>query len=601
MLMVVGLFPTGAVAADPPTLPYGTPDPNDPRVGLGAGFDDAEIVSWNIERIGRFDKRDGIFFDPNAIGSISWANSDISFTGNYVIAGNFSGFQIHDISDPTNPTPVTQVLCPGGQGDTNVYGDLLFLSVEETRGRIDCGTTPPTSAERFRGVRIFDISDIRNPVQVAAVQTCRGSHTNRLVEDPNDPEHVYIYVQGTSSVRSGTELEGCANPSKSSPDFNETSSRYRIEVIKVPLARPEDSAVVNEVRLFADEETGRIDGLWPGGNHGPGTQSTSETDACHDITAFPAIGLAAGACEGNGILIDISDPANPKRIDVVSDPNYAYWHTANFSNDGTKIVFTDEWGGGTQARCRASDPLSWGADSVYDIVQTEDGPKMEFRSHWKMPAVQTSSENCVAHQLNILPIPNRDVFVQGWYQGGISLVDFTDSENPFEMGYWDQGPIDASRLTLGGFWSAYWYNGHVYGPEIARGFDVFDLQPSEFLTQNEIDAAKEVQQEYHNAMAWVPYEWDATFALARATVDQIVRDDDMTEGMEGKIRNALDMAEQFLAMPKKHNVALSHFDRAVHLLLWQADVIEGKDKPNQGDAERLRALADTISELKANS
>ncbi len=592
-LMVVSVLPAVASAQE-------FPDPDDPRVGLGAGYNDAETASWNLEHIGRFRKEDGGFFDPNSLGSFAFAGSDLSFTGNYAIAGNFAGFQIHDISDPANPTKVTEVLCPGGQGDTTVYGNLLFFSVEETRGRLDCGTTNPTPEERFRGVRIFDISDILNPVQVAAVQTCRGSHTHRLVEDLNDPEHVYIYVNGTAGVRAGSELAGCANPSTSSPDFNETSSRYRIEVIKVPVNNPAAAAVVNEVRLFADAD-GRINGLWPGGNHGPGTQSTSATDACHDITAYPEIGLAAGACEGNGLLIDISDPANPKRIDAVTNPTFAYWHSANFSNDGETVMFTDEWGGGTSPRCRATDRLSWGANAIFTIDRSGDTPKLEFQSYYKMPAVQTNQENCVAHQANILPVPGRDIVVQGWYQGGISMFDMTDPANPYEIAFFDRGPISPTSAILGGFWSGYWYNGNVYGGEIARGFDAFEVLPSEHLTQNEIDAAKTVQLAEHNAMAMRMYQWEPTFALARATVDQIVRDDDMTEGMEGKIRNALDMAEQFLAMPKKHNVALSHFDRAVHLLLWQADVIEGKDKPNQGDADRLRDLADKILDLKAAS
>ena len=265
----------------------------------------------------------------------------------------------------------------------------------------------------------------------------------------------------------------------------------------MPLKNPEKAAIVARPRIFADATTGAIAGLWPGGDHGPGTQRTSTTNQCHDITVMPEAGLAAGACSGNGILMDISNPEKPVRLDHVADKNFAYWHSATFNNDGTKVIFTDEWGGGTRPRCRASDSLNWGADAIFDIV---DG-KLQFKSYYKMPAAQSDTENCVAHNGSLIPVPGRDIMVQGWYQGGISVFDFTDSAHPVEIAYFDRGPIDAKNLITGGYWSAYWYNGHIYGAEIARGIDVFRLTPSEVLSENELAAANLVRFEEFNSAA----------------------------------------------------------------------------------------------------
>lgn len=493
-------------------------EPEDPRVGLDPGWLDAETAIRNLEHLAHHDKPEG-FVDPANPGSFAFVTSDLAFSGDNAFVGNFHGFNIYDISDPTNPTIVTNVICPGGQGDVSVHGDLLFMSVEESRARVDCGTDP-TVGTRFQGVRIFDISDVANPVQVATVQTCRGSHTHSLVADPDDSENVYVYVSGTAGVRPAATLAGCNN----NPAAGENPSRWRIEVIKVPLAAPAAAAVVSGPRLFTDPATGAIDGLQnapqtplhPSGSPwGP----TPITDACHDITTFPEIGLAAGACEGNGILIDISDPENPVRIDEVADPNFAYWHSATLSNDGTKVIFTDEWGGGTGARCRVTDQPEWGADAIFDIV---DG-QMQFASYHKLPVPQTVQENCVAHNGSLVPVPGRDILAQAWYQGGISLIDFTDSANPVEIAFFDRGPISPTALVLGGFWSAYWYNGNIYGSEIARGFDVFGLLPSEHVSEAEIAAAREVQQTEFNAQHQAAFTWEPSFAVARARFDQLVR------------------------------------------------------------------------------
>jgi LVIVD repeat len=504
----------------------------DPRIGLGAGWLDAESAILNLEQVAHHDKPAG-FVDPASPGSFAFVTSDLAFSGDHAFVGNFHGFNIYDISDPANPAIVTNVVCPGGQGDVSVHGNLLFMSVEESRAREDCGTDP-TVGTRFQGVRIFDISDINNPRQVKTVQTCRGSHTHSLVTDPADDDNVYVYVSGTATPRPATTMPGCNDV----PPTGDNPARWRIEVIRVPLAAPQTAAIVSEPRLFTDPATGRIDGLQnapPTPNHPSGMPwgPTPITDACHDITSFPELGIAAGACEGNGILIDISDPANPVRIDEVSDPNFAYWHSATLSNDGTKVVFTDEWGGGTAARCRPTDQPQWGANAIFDVV---DG-QMQFRSYYKLPVPQTLQENCVAHNGTLIPVPGRDIMSQAWYQGGISLVDFTDSANPVEIGFFDRGPINATSLTLGGFWSGYWYNGHIYGSEIARGFDVFRALPSNHLSAAEVQAAEEVQFDEFNAQHQPLITWAPSFAVARARFDQLART--CTSTVEGQHRGPL--------------------------------------------------------------
>ncbi len=476
----------------------------DPRVRLKAGFRDAGEAAFNLEKVTTLENPRG-FFDPKAPagipippertptdkkdeddpmqrpGLLSFANTDLAFGKDVVIEGSYHGFNSFNVEDPQHPQLLGSVVCPGGQGDISIYGNLLFMSVEENRGRLDCGLqgiAETKSKERFRGVRIFDISDLRMPKQVAAVQTCRGSHTHTLVNDPDDKGNLYVYASGTGSVRPKEELAECSDAT-----MDPETALFSIDVIQVPLAHPENARVVSRPRIFADPKTGAVAGLWKGGDHGPGTQDTYETNMCHDITVYPEIGLAAGACSGNGILIDISDPSKPFRIDQVTDPTFAYWHSATFNNDGTKVLFTDEWGGGGRARCRASDPKNWGADAIFDIVDR----KMQFRGYFKMPAPQTEQENCVAHNGSLIPVPGRDIMVQAWYQGGISIFDFTDSSKPVEIAFFDRGPIDEKQMILGGYWSAYWYDGYIYGTEIARGLDVLKLLPSDHLTANEID------------------------------------------------------------------------------------------------------------------
>ncbi|WP_353826894.1 hypothetical protein [Agromyces sp. SYSU T0242] len=517
---------------------------DDPREGLAPGLFDAGMATSNVDllsstpKVSPFD----VFF-----------NSDLAFTGDFAIGGSYAGFQVYDVSDPASPSLRGTFVCPGGQGDVSVYGDLLFMSVEQSSGRIDCGTQgAPGSVnpDRFRGVRIFDISDIDNPVQLPGVQLCRGSHTHTLVTDPNDPDNIYVYNSGTSSVRSPLELEGCENAALTTEPVTEGNpTQWRIDVIQVPLAAPETAEVVNQPRIFTDEETGAFNGLQntlPGSAQHPSGaiySPTPNTNTCHDITAYPELGIAAGACQGNGILLDITDPANPVRTDAVSDPNFSYWHSATLSNDGTKVVFTDEWGGGGGARCRETDHPEWGADAIFDIVDGE----MQFASYYKLPAVQTTTENCVAHNGSLVPIPGRDVMVQAWYQGGLSIWDFTDSANPVEIAYLDRGPITEGFLTLGGYWSTYWYNGNVFGSEIARGFDSVALTPSMYLSANEIAAAGEIQLDEFNAQMQTMLVHAPSFALSRAFVDQAERDGSLSGNALKQVRKAIDQAEKLAA------------------------------------------------------
>jgi uncharacterized protein (DUF305 family) len=504
---------------------------DDPRAGLTGGLYIADEAISNLELVASLKKPVG-FFDPDnpeEKGSedlsednenktteqiskslrspmLSFSNTDMAFKDDLLVAGSYHGFNMYQIDSNGVPNLITSVVCPGGQGDVSIVEHLLIMSVEEIRSRIDCGREGvgrDASPERFRGIRIFDISDVKNPVQVGIVQTCRGSHTHSVVSGPDENGKIIVYNSGTGSVRDEEELETCIG---NIPGDNRTAL-FRIDVIEIPIDNPSQAKIVSSPTVFADPETGSLAGLWRGGDHGDDTQDTNRTDQCHDITVFPSLNIAAGACSGNGILFDITDPYNPKRLDVVTDVGFAYWHSATFNNDGTKVIFTDEWGGGGRARCRAWDPLDWGADAIYDIIDN----KLVFKSHYKMPAPQLETENCVAHNGSIIPIPNRDIFVQAWYQGGISVVDFTDSSNPQEIAYFDRGPILEDILITGGYWSSYYYDGYIYGTEITRGLDVFKLVPSEYLNKEEIELAAKaipiIGPNVFNPQQQIPLTW----------------------------------------------------------------------------------------------
>jgi len=608
-----------------PPLPAGMTgaDANDPRSKLKPGLYDAGEAAMGMKHIlllkkpgpfqlGADDPSDpkvqntlGALGVPNAamipkpfqmvMAQLAFANTDLAFKGKHLFMGNFYGVNIYDISDPAKAKLLTSMVCPGGQGDVSIYKNLMFMSVEMPNGRTDCGIQgfppgpppaemkgPPMPApnkDRFRGVRIFDISDISSPKQVAAVQTCRGSHTHTLVVDPKDKKNVYIYVSGTSFVRQSEELAGCSGET---PDKDPNTALFRIEVIKVPMAAPQNAKVVSSPRVFMDPRTGVLNALSSGGTHGKdGLEKPTDSDQCHDITAYSQIGLAAGACSGNGILLDIRDPANPKRIDAVNDPNYAYWHSASFSNDGSKVVFTDEWGGGMGARCRLTDPNVWGANAVFHLKDN----KLKFAGYYKMPAAQSDTENCVAHNGSLVPVPGRDIKVQAWYQGGISVMDFTDANHPVEIAYFDRGPIDPKMLVLGGDWSAYWYNGHIYASEIARGLDIFELTPSKFLTQNEIDAAKSVQVAELNVQNQQRIDWPNKLVVAKAYLDQLERTQALPAERITEIRNAIQSAEAS---------NLNRSDRA-KLRGFARSLREGAGTTtNALDSKRMTAMAEIL-------
>jgi hypothetical protein len=527
---------------------------DDPRVGLKAGIYDAGEAASGLQLL-TLVRKPGAFIPPPAPepapgtpaargAGLTYANSDLAFSGKYAFMGNFYGITIYDVENPSAAKLITTIVCPGGQGDVSVYKNLLFMSVEGG-GRIDCGTqgiplpagyvaparpapgaprTPPPpvppSPERIRGVRIFDISDITHPKQVGLIQNCRGSHTHSLLVDPKDPNDVYVYIAGTAPSRSPLELEGCSAGGADDP----TTANFTIVVVKVPLAHPDQAKVINSPRIFSDPETGKMNGLVSADVHNEHA-APRPTTGCHDITIDSYLGLAAGACAGNGILLDIKDPANPKRIEAVSDPNFSFWHSANFSNDGTKLIYTDEWGGGTQPRCRASDPMNWGADTIFDLSKSG---KLTLDSYYKMPAPQTEQENCVAHNGSLIPIPGRDLLIQAWYQGGVSVMDFTDAHHPVEIAYFDRGPIDPAKMEIGGEWSAYWYNGYVYASEIARGLDVLKLAPNKFITQNEIDAANQVHFDTLNVQNQPHIVYPQTLLTAKAYLDQLARGESLS-------------------------------------------------------------------------
>lgn len=594
----------------------------DPRVGLAAGFQDAESAIHNLTLLNALPKPAG-FFDPAnpaglplddgdaeelddaasktelAEGSeetdseaskrpslLDFANTDLAFFDDVMVAGSYHGFNIYDISTPANPELISSVVCPGGQGDVSVVGDLLIMSVEQTRGRLDCGlegVAEDVSEERFRGLRIFDISDLAVPRQVGAVQTCRGSHTHSVVSV--DDERIIVYNSGISRVRDGEELAGCSDES---PWKDEQTALFRIDVIEVPIQEPHKARIIHSPGVFADPESGFLAGLWERGDHGPRTQTTNETNHCHDITVFPSLNLAAGACSGNGIIFDITDPINPTRLDEVVDAGFAYWHSATLNNDGTKVLYTDEWGGGTRPRCRASDPLTWGANAIYNIVDNE----LVFGGYFKMPAPQSDKENCVAHNGSLVPVPGRDIMAQAWYQGGLSIFDFTDPANVVEIGFFDRGPISDKHLVTGGYWSTYWYNGHIYGTEIVRGIDVFDLVPSEHLTANEIEAAKMAQMgDLFNPQTQTSVTWPVHPVIAHAYADQLVRYQQLSSDERSTLGALLDQVESLMSSGQGDAGLTSA------LTGWAEQARAMVDRPDPRVFQSARGLADTLEAL----
>jgi len=611
-LFVIGLLAASACAttssspasgpAPSATMPSPSPDP---RVGLRAGWYDAGEALWNLHLVSSTPPS-AKFIDPTTPGSPALWNSDLAFVRNYAIQGNFSGYQVWDIANPAKPTLASSYICPGSQSDVSVFRNLMFVSHESTAGRVDCGIqgfspTDTVTKDRARGIRIFDITNIASPRMLTIVQTCRGSHTHTVVDDPKDKDNVYIYVSGSAGVRSAAELEGC---SALPPAADSNSALFRIEVIKVPLAHPEQAAIVSSPRIFGDlteparhAETpadiaaraaaaagrGGAGRGGAGGGGGAGAAAAGPRPGpsqCHDITVYPAIGRAGGACGGYGLLLDISDVSHPKRIGAAADSNFSFWHSATFNNDGTKVLFTDEWGGGTAPRCRVTDKPEWGANAIFTL----SGNQMTFQSYYKIPAAQTATENCVAHNGSLIPIPGRDVMVQGWYQGGISIFDWTDAAHPVEIAYHDRGPLDAAKLLTGGHWSSYWYNGYIISSEIARGLDIFELTPSMMLTQNEIDAAKLVHMDYLNVQDQPKLVWPAHFAVARAYLDQLMRSNGLPSTRISAVRAELARAEHLSGLPRRDALAALSGQLST-------DMVASTDRA------KVRMLANVVGEL----
>ncbi len=604
----------------------------DPREGLTAGLYDAGQAAMNMKLVQTMRQPEGMFDpSPNA-GGLNYANSDLAFGGDgkLAIQGNFHGLIFYDISNPAATKLQTVIVCPGGQGDVSVWGHLAFMSVESP-GRLDCapptpgggrggrgaapaapapaaatGAAPATPAngggaggrgtapadpDRMYGVRIFDITDPMKPKQVAGVQTCRGSHTHSIAVDPDDKANIYIYVSGTSGVRSPGEKAGCI----SDPNDPKTST-YGIDVIKVPLAHPELAAVVNHAYIFADANTGQLASLF-GRRQGTGEPSPNPTNGCHDVTSYPFAGLLGGACAGNGLLLDIHDVAHPKRLDDVADAAFSFWHSATFNNDATKLLFSDEWGGGTQPMCQSFDPPMWGGDAVYNIQGSGAGRHLHFEGYFKMPAWQTAMENCVAHNGGLVPVPGRDIMSQAFYQGGATVFDFTDPAHIKEIAFFDRGPINSSRLVTGGYWAVYYYNGFLYGSEIARGLDVFQLTPSQYLSQNEIDAAKLATREGcgatsdFNVQCQPHYVWPASFVVARAYLDQLTRDKALPQERADALSAAMKQVED--ASGSARTTAKTNLESLAAALVKDAASAPAVD------AARMRACASTIQKHDA--
>ncbi|MBL0173310.1 MAG: hypothetical protein IPP90_22010 [Gemmatimonadaceae bacterium] len=580
------------------------PTGKDARNGLKSGVLDAGMAAEGMKLVSFTPK--SAEFDTTR--GLTFVNSDLAFRGNYVYQGNFAGFSIWDVSNPAKPVKAAAVSCITSQGDPSIYGNLLFISAEGGGNRNDCGKGGVKDPkDHMAGVRIFDVSDPRNPKLVKNVQTCKGSHTHTIVPSPKDKGVIYLYVSGSQGTRPETEMAGC----KSGTDAADTTnSLYRLDVIKVPLASPEKSEVVTGARIFTGMEPAPRRAGAGAGRGGRGADPAAGPPPaptgprnCHDVSVYPEKHLLAGACGSYGILVDISNPEKPIRLDAVADTNFSLWHTAVFSNDGSKVVFTDEWGGGTSPNCQAGNMLEMGGNTTLTITKAK---KMKQGAYFKIPTAQTAQENCVSHNGALVPVPGRDIMVQGWYQGGVDVIDFTDPNKPFELAFFDRGPIDAppmvdagppgaagtaappARGTIGGSWGAYYYNGMIYSSELARGMDILELTPSDKLSANEIAAAKLIKLDQFNPQSQPKIVWPAAFPVVRSYLDQLVRNNGLAAARTSAIGSALDAAE-----------AQSGAARRASLTKLAAAVT--KDAAGAKDAARVTTMAAAIKALAAAS
>jgi hypothetical protein len=573
------------------------PDPKDPRSNLKPGRDDAGEAARNM-RLVSFTPKPAEF---DTARGLTFINSDLAFKDKHVYQGNFSGFMIWDVSDPAKPKVVSVVSCVTSQGDPSIYGNLLFISAEGGANRNDCakgGVRDPK--DHMAGVRIYDVSDPARPRLVKNVQTCKGSHTHTIVPHPRNKDVIYIYVSGSQAARPDSVLPGCRN---GTDPADVTNSLFRLDVIKVELKRPERAEVVTGARIFtgldpAPRAASRQRPAARGDSTRPAPMPTGPRN-CHDVTAYPAMKLLAGACGSYGLLVDISNPEKPVRLDARTDTNFSLWHTAVFSNDGKKVVFTDEWGGGTSPMCQANSMMEMGGNTILTVDRAK---KYKQHAYFKIPAVQTAQENCVSHNGGLIPVPGRDIMVQGWYQGGVSVMEFTDPDHPQELAYFDRGPIDAppgvdvpitapaegrgrgNRGTTGGSWGAYYWNGMIYSSELDRGFDILELEPSDQLSKNEIEAAKLVRLAEYNPQSQPRIEWPAAFPVVRSYLDQLVRGNGLAAERTIAIASALDAAEQQSGRTRRD---------ALNALAKQVD----RDVAGAKDPERVKSMSAAMKAL----
>lgn len=577
--------------ASAPLMAQTYPSANDPRNGLKAGLHDAGQALKGMALVSA-PKKAAVF---DTLRGLTFVNSDLAFKGNLVYQGNFAGFSIWDVSTPSAPKMVSAVACITSQGDPSIYGNLLFISAEGAGNRNDCakgGVTNP--ADHMAGVRIYDVSNPAAPRLITNVQTCKGSHTHTLIPSKTDRNVVYVYVSGNQGARPATELAGCKN---GGDPADESNSLYRLDVIKVDVRKPQEAAVVTGARIFT--------GLGPAparGGRARSPRALSGADSammpqmasagprnCHDVTAYPEMNLLAGACASHGLLVDISNPEKPVRLDAAADTNFSLWHTAVFSNDGKKVVFTDEWGGGTSPNCQAIHPLEMGGNTTLVIT-----PDRKYRQHayFKIPTAQSAQENCVSHNGSLIPVPGRDIMVQGWYQGGVDVIDFTDPDKPFEIAFFDRGPVDPpadgsvsrQRGTIAGSWGAYWYNGLIYSSEMARGLDILELRPTDQLSANEIAAAKLVRWAEFNPQTQLKIVWPAAFPVVRSYLDQLVRHNGLAPARTTAIGQALDAAERATGAARRS---------ALETLAAQVD----QDAAGAKDGERVKQMAAAMRDL----
>ena len=602
------------------------PTGNDPRNGLKPGMYDAGEAAQGL-RLVSFSKKPAEF---DTARGLTFINSDLAFRDHYVYQGNFAGFTIWDVKDPAQPRMVAVVPCITSQGDPSIIGNLLFISAEGGGNRNDCakgGVQNP--ADHMTGVRIYDVSNPSAPKLIKNVQTCKGSHTHTVIPDPKNKDIVYIYVSGNQNARSPEELAGCNNGTDPADPNN---SLYRLDVIKVSLSHPEQADVVTGARIFIglepaptsamrrEQQAERAARGGRGGRGGapadaqgaapagapaaaPATNAAAPAAPnadptrngprnCHDVTAYPSMGLLAGACASYGLLVDVSNPEKPVRLDAKADTNFSLWHTAVFSNDGSKVVFTDEWGGGTQPMCQATSMMEMGGNAILTIKNK----RMTQHAYFKIPSAQTAQENCVSHNGGLIPVPGRDLFVQGWYQGGVDVSDFTDPDHPFEVAFFDRGPVDAppapgdtasrQRGTIGGSWGAYYWNGYIYSSELARGFDILELVPSDKLSANEIAAAKLVRMEQYNPQSQPHYTFPAAFPVVRSYLDQLVRNNGLSSDKTSAIDKALTAAEK-------------ESGRARVLALTKLAASVDRDAKGAKDSARVKTMANEMRRLAA--